>query len=347
MKKIAALLIALAFGLIVALPAFSAISTPVVRVTLTKATVITQEQLNEKVALYKEAYGEEMDSAAVLDAMVSDELLKQAMERDGYVLNDDAKNELLAAQKAQIEEQYGVKLTDEQFANVILSNYGVDLDTFKDYIAEQYTVQNYVLTTKADMFTSDAVSPTNAEVEEFYKRNRTSFISPENVKLSHIYFEVKSDASDADKASILKKATDVSNQIKAGKISFEKAVTQYSDDKNSIDKAGDIGWLAINDTDNIKAMGQNFFDEVFKLDTGDVSSVIESNAGYHIVKVSIHNDTKILALDDKTSPTSDITVRDYIANVLYENKMNAVFQQAYMSLISDLKKSASIRYLTK
>ncbi|MBP5163750.1 MAG: peptidylprolyl isomerase, partial [Spirochaetales bacterium] len=74
---------------------------------------------------------------------------------------------------------------------------------------------------------------------------------------------------------------------------------------------------------------------------------IESNAGYHIVKVAIHNDTKILGIDDKTSPTSDVTVRDYIANGIYESKMNTVFQQAYLSLISDLKNSASIRYLTK
>ena len=288
MKRTTALFLAFLVAIIFAIPVFSAISTPIATVSLIRKTVITQEQLDEKVALYSEAYGQQMDSSAVLEAMISDELLSQALERDGYVLTDDAKNELLAAQKASIEEQYGVKLTDQQFANVIMGNYGVSLEEFRDYIAEQYTVQNYVVTVKADMFTSDSVMPTNAEVEEYYKRNKTSFISPENVKLAHIYFEVNSDTTAAEKANILKKATDVSNQIKAGKITFEKAVTQYSDDKNSIDSAGDIGWLAINDTDNIEAMGQNFFDEVFKLDAGEVSSVIESNAGYHIVKVSVH-----------------------------------------------------------
>ncbi len=342
MKKIAALFLALAIAICFAAPVFSAITTPIVRVNLTKNTVITQQQLDEKVAQYKEAYGEEMDSTAVLEAMISDELLAQALERDGYVLNEDAKNELLSAQKASIETQFGVKLTDEQFATVIQNNYGVDLDTFKNYLAEQYTVQNYVLTVKADMFKGDSVTPTTAEVEEYYKRNKTSFISPENVKLSHVFFEFGT-----DKSAALKKANDVAAQIKSGKITFEKAVTQYSEDKNSIDKAGDIGWLAINDTDNIQNMGQNFFDKVFELDAGEVSSVIESNAGYHIVKVSVHNDTKILGIDEKTSPTSDVTVRDYITNGLYESKMNAVFQQAYLSLISDLKSQASIRYLTK
>ncbi len=342
MRRTTALFLALVVALVFAFPAFSAISTPLVRINLVRTTVITQQQLDEKLAKYKEAYGDAIDSNTVLEAMISDELLAQAMERDGYVLSDDAKNELLNAQKASIEQQYGVQLTDEQFAEVVKSNYGITLDEFKNYIADQYSVQNYVLNSKKDMFTQENVMPTNTEVEDFYKKNKSTFISPENVKLSHVFFEFGD-----DKAAALKKANDVSLQIKTGKISFEKAVAQYSEDKNSVEKAGDIGWLAINDTDNQQVMGQNFFDKVFALDTGEVSGVIESNAGYHIVKVSVHNDTKILGIDDKTSPTSDTTVREYITNGLYEQKMNAVFQQAYLSLISDLKNAASIRYLTK
>ena len=342
MKRTTALFIALIVALISAFPAFSAISTPLVRINLIRTTVITQQQLDEKLAQYKQAYGDAIDSNTVLEAMISDELLAQAMERDGFVLNEDAKNELLKAQKATIEQQYGVQITDEQFAEVIQSNYGITLDEFKKYIADQYSVQNYVLNTKKDMFKEENVMPTNAEVEDFYKKNKSTFISPENVKLSHIFFEFGE-----DKDAALKKANDVSLQIKSGKISFEKAVAQYSDDKTSAEKAGDIGWLAINDTDNQQVMGQNFFDKVFALDTGEISGVIESNAGYHIVKVSVHNDTRILGIDDKTSPTSDTTVREYITSGLYEQKMNAVFQQAYLSLISDLKNAASIRYLTK
>jgi len=340
MKRTAAIVLALFIAIVFATPAFSALSTPIVRVNLTKNTVITQQQLDEKLSIYKEAYGDSIDAATVLDAMVSDELLAQAMERDGFVLNDEAKDQILAAQRSSIEQQIGMALTDEQFAQVVLNNYGVSVDQLKDYLAEKYIVQQYVMAKKADMFTEENVMPTNAEVEEYYKKNKSSFVSPENVKLSHIFFEYGS-----DKSAALKKATEVSNMIKNGKITFEKAVTQYSEDKNSIDSAGDIGWLAINDTDNIEYMGQSFFDGVFALDAGEVSGVIESNAGYHIVKVSVHNDTKILGIDDKTSPTSDVTVREYIASGIYESKLNSVFQQAYVSLITELKNQASIKYL--
>lgn len=339
MKKSMILAAALLFAVVFAVPVFSAISTPIVRLNLTKTYVITQEMLDAKVAEYKEVY-ENVDSASVLDAMISDELIAQAMERDGYVLSDDQKNELLAAQKASIESQLGTTLTQEQFATVIESNYGVDLDYFKNYLAEQYLVQNYVMNAKSDMFSEDKLMPTTSEVESFYKKNKSSFISPENVKLAHIFFPFGD-----DKAAALKKATDVSNQIKNGKITFEKAVTTYSEDKDSIATGGDIGWLAISDTDTLAYMGENFFDEVFALDAGEISGVIESLAGYHIVKVSVHNEAKILGIDDKTSPTDTTTVRDYIANYLYQQKANEVYQEAFVSLVSDLKSQASIKYL--
>jgi len=340
MKKSIIIAAALLLAVVFAVPAFSAISTPVVRLNLTKNYVITQEMLDAKVAEYKQVY-ESVDSATVLDAMISDELLAQAMERDGYVLTDAQKNELLAAQKSNIEAQLGTSLTDEQFAYVIQTNYGVDLEFFKEYLAEQYLVQSYVMTAKSDYFTETKLMPTTAEVESFYKKNKSSFISPENVKLAHIYFPYGDDS-----AAALKKANDVSSQIKSGKITFEKAVTTYSEDKESITSGGDIGWLSIDDTDTMAYMGENFFEKVFELDAGDVSGVIESNAGYHIVKVSVHNDARILGIDDKTSPTETTTVRDYITSYLYQEKANAAYQEAFIALVADLKSQASIKYLT-
>lgn len=340
MKKSIIIAAVLLLAVVFAAPAFSAISTPVVRLNLTKNYVITQEMLDAKVAEYKQVY-ESVDSATVLDAMISDELLKQAMERDGYVLTDAQKDELLAAQKSNIEAQLGMTITDEQFEYVIQTNYGVDLDYYKDYLAEQYLVQSYVMTAKSDYFTDEKLMPTTAEVESFYKKNKSSFISPENVKLAHIYFPYGDDS-----AAALKKANDVSAQIKSGKITFEKAVTTYSEDTESITTGGDIGWLSIDDTDTMAYMGENFFEKVFELDAGDVSGVIESNAGYHIVKVSVHNDARILGIDDKTSPTETTTVRDYITSYLYQEKASAAYQEAFIALVADLKSQASIKYLT-
>lgn len=342
MKRSIITVTALVLAIVFALPAFSAISTPLVRVHLTKTVVITQEQLNEKLALYKETYGDSVTSDTVLEAMISDELLAQAMERDGYTLSEEQKDELLAAQKQSIEQQLGQSLTDEQFEYVLQVQAGTDIATYREYIAEQYLVQSYVTNVKAAMFNDDSLIPSDSDIETFYKKNKSTLISPENVKLSHIYFKFND-----DKAAAYNKATDVLTQIRNGKITFEKAVAQYSEDKDSIESAGEIGWLSIEDQDTMAYMGENFFDKVFQLDAGEISDVIESLAGYHIVKVSVHNDTKILALTDKISPTESTTVYDYIKSYLYSQNANSMYTTAFQALIQDLTAAASIKYLTK
>ena len=342
MKRSIIIFAALILAIVFAFPAFSAISTPLVRVYLTKTVVITQEQLDEKFELYKQNYGDSITQDDVLEAMISDELLAQAMARDGYVLTEEQKDELLASQKQSIEQQLGMALTDEQFEYVLQTQAGTDVATYREYIAEQYLVQAYVTNMKADMFKDESLVPSDSDIETFYKKNKSSFISPENVKLAHIYFKFNN-----DKSAAFKKASDVANQIKNGKITFEKAVSQYSEDTDSVASAGDIGWLSIEDSDTLATMGENFFDKVFQLDAGDISDVIESNAGYHIVKVSVHNDTRILALTDKISPTDTTTFYEYIKSYLYSQNVNGMYTTAFKALIEDLKSAASIKYLTK
>ena len=342
MKRSIILFAALILAIVFAFPAFSAISTPLVRIFLTKTVVITQEQLDEKFELYKQNYGESITQDDVLEAMISDELLSQAMERDGYTLTEEQKDELLAAQKQSIEEQLGMALTDEQFEYVLQTQAGTNVATYREYIAEQYLVQAYVTNMKADMFKDDSLIPSDSDIETFYKKNKSYLISPENVKLAHIYFKFND-----DKATAFKKASDVLTQIKNGKITFEKAVSLYSEDTDSVESAGEIGWLSIEDSDTMASMGENFFDKVFQLDAGDISDVIESNAGYHIVKVSVHNDTRILALTDKISPTDTTTVYEYIKSYLYSQNVNGMYTTAFKALIEDLKSAASIKYLTK
>ena len=92
-------------------------------------------------------------------------------------------------------------------------------------------------------------------------------------------------------------------------------------------------------------MGDNFVDKVFALEAGEVSGVIESTQGYHIVKVSVHNPTKLLGIDDQITPTDTTTVRQYLTDYLTNQNANELFQQAYISVINDLKGEAQIKYL--
>ena len=336
MKKSILVFVTILFTAIFALPVFSALTTPIAKVQLTSSVIIPQQQLDAKVKEYEGTY-QNIDEATILDAMISDILITQALERDGFVMTEEQKDSLLAYYRANISASFGVELDDSQFEYVIMQNYGVSVADYREYIAQQYVIESYVTALKNDMFTNPDNAPTNAEIESFYKKNSTSFISAEKVKLSHIFFNF----GDGQ----YKKAFDVATQINAGKITFEKAVTQYSEDEDSINSAGEIGWLAMDDSTTMTYMGENFFDKVFDLDAGEIRGVIENLAGYHIVKVTVHNNAKILSIDDKINPADTTTVREYIYNYLYELKLDSVFQSAYLSVISDLKNQATIKYL--
>ena len=66
MKRRLITVLALVIAIVFAMPAFSAITTPLVRINLTKTVVITQEELDEKTELYKQSYGDNIDQATVL-----------------------------------------------------------------------------------------------------------------------------------------------------------------------------------------------------------------------------------------------------------------------------------------
>ena len=100
--------------------------------------------------------------------------------------------------------------------------------------------------------------------------------------------------------------------------------------------------MAINDTRPPAYFGQEFVDSVFLMNEGDVSSVLTSKLGYHIVKVTEYHQAKLLALDDTISPESTETVREYIAQLLIGRKNQLVLQKALEELIEELKNQAEI-----
>ena len=78
-----------------------------------------------------------------------------------------------------------------------------------------------------------------------------------------------------------------------------------------------------------------------------VPTYLESNTGYHIVKVISHNDARMLTLDDRIDPTQNYTVRDYITEGLAYQNYQTALTEALNDLIAELRSEASIRILYK
>jgi foldase protein PrsA len=89
--------------------------------------------------------------------------------------------------------------------------------------------------------------------------------------------------------------------------------------------------------------GEDFFDKIFLLEEGSVSNVMESQMGYHIVKIIKKYPFKTLELDDKIPPQLVTTVREKIEAALKQKKEMEVYQEAYNELVSELKNKADIK----
>jgi hypothetical protein len=130
--------------------------------------------------------------------------------------------------------------------------------------------------------------------------------------------------------------------IASGSESFDELVDSAVDDASY--SAGDFGYLMRQDAANRQLLGRDFIDEVFSLDEGALSDgILESNVGFHIVRVRNKRRARILDLEDPILPGENITVRDQIRNFLVSNEQQRAFQQALDEVVQDLRDRADIQ----
>lgn len=117
---------------------------------------------------------------------------------------------------------------------------------------------------------------TESEMKSFYRNN------PE-VRASHIFIEYPANATGEQRSAALKRAKeiseDVAKQLK-NKRSFEDLVKLYSDDLATKDNGGDMGMQS-----KVTLSPPPFYEAIKKLKIGEVSGLLESRQGFHIVKM--------------------------------------------------------------
>ena len=278
----------------------------------------------------------------VLDIMINDEVFLQGAERDGVTVTDAQVDALYAQQKNAYEQQAGATMTDEQFEQIVNQAYG-SVEAYKETIRNQYILQTYLMQEKGDELNNGNYAPAASDVETFYKRNATSFTQAENVKFAQIYMAKTGEADqDAQKLATMQR---VASDIKSGKLTFEAAVNQYTEDEESKADGGVMGWLSSDNNVVRQLWGDDFVDTVLSLPLGATSDVIESLTGYHIVKVTVHNDARLLGIDDRIQPDVAYTVRDYISEYLAQVNMQNAMNQALNDMVETLRSEARIRVI--
>jgi peptidyl-prolyl cis-trans isomerase D len=121
---------------------------------------------------------------------------------------------------------------------------------------------------------------TEEEARQFYEANAEMFQGNEQRRASHILIGFGANATPAAKEEARAKAEQVLAEVKRKDSDFEQLAHKYSQDPGSAEKGGDLG------TFGRGAMVKAFEDAVFSMSPGAVSDLVESEFGYHIIKLT-------------------------------------------------------------
>ncbi|SPJ16956.1 Peptidyl-prolyl cis-trans isomerase [Burkholderiales bacterium] len=126
-----------------------------------------------------------------------------------------------------------------------------------------------------------ARTPVNeAEVRDYYEKNKSRWAGVEQRRASHILITSGKDGSAPDKAAARALAENLLRQVRAKPADFARLAREYSKDPGSAEKGGDLGWFGRS------MMTKPFEDAAFALKEGQISDIVESDFGFHIILVT-------------------------------------------------------------
>ena len=209
--------------------------------------------------------------------------------------------------------------TDEKDYAKRLQNFGIDENMLRDSIRRDLVVANFVTTNIAPK-----IAVSEEEIKTFYDKNPTNFLKPEQLKTSHILIGVDSKAGVEEKKKAREKAEKLHKELIGG-ADFETLAKENSTCPSS-KQGGDLGYFTKG------KMVPQFEKAAFALEIGGLSGVVETQYGFHIIKL----------MDRKNAETTPLAASTkQIEDYLKAQKTN----DAIAAYIVEARKSAKIEML--
>jgi len=214
----------------------------------------------------------------VLDDMIGYKLLVQEAKTRKIAVPDAE----VEAQVAQIRSQFP---NQQQFEQALAAQ-KTTLEAVRNDARSEMSVEKLV---EGEIAAKVAVKP--EAVTDFYQKNQDKFQQGPRVRASHILITVPQGADAAAKQQAKTKAEGILKDLKAGK-DFAAAAKENSQDPGSAVNGGDLGFFEQGQ------MVPPFEQAAFALKPGEMSELVESQFGYHIIKVAEKQGQRVVPLDE-------------------------------------------------
>lgn len=244
----------------------------------------------------------------IMKQLIGTELLFQDSKQKGILVSDEKVNQFLSDIKKRFP-------TEERFQKG-LADMNMSEDDMKSRLRRTIAIQELI----EKHLTKDA-TVTDVEAKAFYDMRPELFMAPPSVKASHILIKSSPTAEPAEKDAAMKKIKAVQEKLKQGGDFAELAKTHSEGPSGP--NGGDLGFFSQGQ------MVKPFETAAFALSSGEVSDIVETRFGYHIIKVTEKKESQTISFDQ---------AKGNIIKNLTRNKTQQIIEQH----IETLKGSAKI-----
>lgn len=200
----------------------------------------------------------------VIDRLVDEELLFQ-----------EAKRRKLAATKEQVDAE--IEKAHQQFPTPEAFSAALERNRLTEPGLRSVFTRNLSIESLVEKDVAKSVTVSDAEVHDFYAGNKASFEIPEQVRARHILVQVDPKADETARQAAKAEAEALLAQLKGG-ADFEETARKSSDCP-SAPQGGDLGFFRRGQ------MVPEFDKAAFALKPGELSGVVETSFGYHIIRL--------------------------------------------------------------
>lgn len=323
------------------------IARPVATMHLHKPQIISSPQFKAYASMVARQSGrdtlDQNQCRTVLDALVDEYLIEQEAAERRLVPTEAEVDQQLVERRRQVEGQLGLEqpLTDDAWGALIQREFGLTREEYRQRFTALMVTQRLVAQMRPGRLEAVPL-PSEAEITDFYDLTIQQFVQPKMALVLHIHFRTLGLDEAAGKQA-RDRAEEALQELRDG-ASFDDLVVKYSDDGNSRYSGGELGnrYLRRDDARVVEALGEEFLNTVFAMQVGETSEVVQSDVGFHILKVADRIAARLLTLDDPVTPRSPQTVRGEITALLATQRQVNTSQQVVQEVIGELRDRADI-----
>lgn len=246
----------------------------------------------------------------IINALIDRKLIKQKIKELNIVVSEEEVRQSIEDVKKQN------KLSQEALASALLAQ-GLTFDQYRAQIKEQ--LERLRLMSQE---VKSKIQVGEKEVRDYYDANLGQYTEEPTYRARHIFLKIDKQATNEEIKKIMLKAANVMAEAGSG-ADFTELAKKYSDDPGAAKDGGDLGTFKKGD------MLPEIETAVLAMKPGEISELVTSSAGFHIIKL----EEKIAG---KVKPFEN--VKGLIDDQLYRKKSEERFKQ----WAEDLRKSASI-----